>query len=94
MTTMNLPIVSTCSVAGCGYNHDSDCHAAAITIVSGSSCGTYVEAAEAAGIDSTAQVGACHRSECVHNSALECQAESVEVGPGADVADCLTYSPR
>lgn len=91
MTTMNLPIVSTCSVAGCGYNHDSDCHAAAITVV-GNACGTYVEAAEAAGIDTKGQVGACHRADCVHNEALECRAESVEIGNGADVADCLTYS--
>ena len=39
-------------------------------------------------------VGACQRSECVHNDSLECTAASVRVGPGADDADCLTYEPR
>jgi hypothetical protein len=29
----------------------------------------------------------------VHNSQLECGAEKVEIGAGADVADCLTYAP-
>ena len=38
-------------------------------------------------------VGACQRSECVHNSSLECTAASVRVGPGAYDADCLTYEP-
>ena len=94
MTTMSLPIISTCSAEGCSYNHDHDCHAAAITITgSSSACGTYVDEAAKAGIDATGQVGACHRSDCVHNSALECSAESVEIGAGADVADCLTYIP-
>ncbi|MCH1865486.1 DUF1540 domain-containing protein [Nocardioides sp. CFH 31398] len=92
MTTMGLPIVSTCGSTGCSYNHDSDCHAAAITVTSG--CGTYVEAAAEAGIDTQATVGACHRAECVHNSALECGAESVQIGPSGGVADCLTYSAR
>ena len=90
MPTLNLPLVSTCSASGCSYNHDSDCHAAAITVTTG--CGTYVEMAEQAGIDVTAQVGACHRSECVHNAALECGADRVEIGGSGGVADCLTFS--
>ena len=94
MTTISLPIISTCSASGCSYNHDHDCHAAAITVTGATSCGTYVEEAAKAGIDTTGQVGACHRSECVHNSSLECSAESVEIGSSADVADCLTFSPR
>lgn len=94
---MSLPIVSTCSVEGCSYNHDHDCHAAAITVLGSngtSACGTYVEEAAKAGIRTTAQVGACHRADCVHNSSLECSAASVEIGPGADVADCLTFQTR
>ncbi|WP_134764897.1 DUF1540 domain-containing protein [Nocardioides sp. 1609] len=95
MTTMNLPLVSTCSVDGCSYNHDHDCHAAAITVLGASSaCGTYVDVAAEAGTDTTAQVGACHRSDCVHNDRLECSASSVEIGPAADVADCLTFQAR
>ena len=38
-------------------------------------------------------VGACQRAECIHNTALECHAASVRIGPGADDADCLTYEP-
>ena len=56
-------------------------------------CGTYVDAGSKGGAVTHGQVGACHRTDCVHNSALECTAHDVEVGPGADVADCLTYTP-
>jgi hypothetical protein len=38
-------------------------------------------------------VGACQRVECTHNKDLLCSADSVEIGSGADTADCLTYSP-
>lgn len=38
-------------------------------------------------------VGACQRADCLHNKDLECTAEAVRIGPGADNADCLTYSP-
>ena len=89
---MQLPIVSTCSVDGCSYNHDHDCHAGAITVLGGTTCGTYVSNGHDGGIVEHAQVGACHRSDCVHNDHLECRAESVEIGPGADPADCLTYA--
>ena len=92
---MSLPIVSTCSVDGCSYNHDHDCHAGAITVTgSSAACGTYVTADDKGGVDgSDARVGACHRADCAHNDHLECSAENVEVGPGADLADCLTYAP-
>ncbi len=94
MTTMNLPIVSTCSADGCSYNHDHDCHAAAISIIGTSSaCGTFHAGDAKGGTDETGHVGACHRADCVHNSQLECGAERVEIGAGADVADCLTYAP-
>jgi hypothetical protein len=92
MTTMQLPIISTCSVEGCSYNHDHDCHAAAITITGGTTCGTYVSTGSDAGVVDHGQVGACHRSDCVHNDKLECQAESVSIGPGHDPADCLTFA--
>lgn len=94
MTMTSLPIVSTCSVAGCSYNHDDDCHAGAITVTgSSAACGTFVDTADKGGTASAeAHVGACHRTECVHNDQLECGAENVRVGAGADVADCLTFS--
>jgi len=93
MTTMQLPIVSTCSVEGCSYNHDHDCHAGAITVLDGTTCGTYVSTgSNTAGVESRGQVGACHRSDCIHNDKLECQATSVEIGAGNDPADCLTFA--
>jgi hypothetical protein len=95
MTTMSLPIVSTCSAEGCSYNHDHDCHAAAITVVGDSSaCATFVSGDGKGGAADAGRVGACHRADCVHNSDLECSAERVEIGAGADVADCLTYAAR
>ena len=41
-----------------------------------------------------AQVGACKRSECVHNADLECRAPAITVGSAQDLADCLTFAPR
>ena len=53
MTTMSLPIISTCSAEGCSYNHDHDCHAAAITVLNHGSaaCGTFVEGDHTAGME-------------------------------------------
>ena len=53
MTTMSLPIISTCSAEGCSYNHDHDCHAAAITVLGHGSaaCGTFVAGDGKAGIE-------------------------------------------
>ncbi|MEX0428809.1 DUF1540 domain-containing protein [Nocardioides sp. DS6] len=95
MTTLALPIISTCSVDGCSYNHDHDCHAAAITVMHDSSaCGTYYANGSKGGTDDVGHVGACQRADCVHNSMLECTAEGIEIGPATDTADCLTYAPR
>ena len=95
MTTMSLPIISTCSAEGCSYNHDHDCHAAAITVLNHGSaaCGTFVEGDHTAGMEEAGHVGACHRADCTHNSALECTADHIDVGAMDDVADCLTYAP-
>ena len=91
-TASTLPPVQECSVGSCGYNAESTCHAGAIT-VSGdhAHCGTFVEIGFRAGLERTGQVGACHRSECVHNAHLMCTAHDVKIGAGADEADCLTY---
>ena len=91
---MQLPIISTCNVQGCSYNHDHDCHAGAITVTDGTSCGTFFSnGVHDAGVAPRGQVGACHRSDCVHNEKLECRAESVDIGVGDDPADCLTIQP-
>jgi hypothetical protein len=89
-----MPPVAGCSVTGYGYNHDVSCHAGAITIGGDHAhCGTFIDISTKGGLDVQGHVGACHRSECRHNSSLECHADGVRVGPGQDVADCLTYEP-
>ncbi len=94
---LEMPHVSECSVAGCSYNHDG-CHAFAVTITdkgAGAECGTFIPLGAKGGLDKVvARVGACQQADCVHNESLECQAPAVRVGPGADQADCLTYTPR
>ena len=93
MAITELPTVHDCAVAGCSYNADSECHAGAINITgSDAGCGTFIDISVSGGLPTaTAMVGACHRTDCTHNDALECHADSIRVGPGADTADCLTY---
>ena len=91
-TASTLPAVGECAVSACGYNKDSACHAGAITVVGDSArCGTFLDISFSGGPETVAKVGACHRSECRFNESLACAADSVRVGPGSDVADCLTY---
>ncbi|MDN4612663.1 DUF1540 domain-containing protein [Arthrobacter burdickii] len=87
--------VSECSVHNCSFNHEG-CTAVAIT-VSGSeehaSCATFIDTSISGGLPKMlAHVGACQRSECSYNHDLLCGAPAVKVGPGADAADCLTYT--
>lgn len=94
--TATLPEVHQCEVAGCSYNHDTECHAGAITVEAGAdaACGTFIALDVHGGLSKAiAKVGACHRADCTHNHELECGADSIRVGPGADAADCLTYAP-
>ena len=96
MTQMlEMPRVQKCSVSECGYNHDG-CTAFAITIGSmNSECDTYVDSSDKGGIGrALAQVGACKRSDCMHNTDLECHAPAIVVGASTDKADCLTYEPK
>ena len=91
---MEMPRVQTCTVSGCGYNHDG-CTAFAITIGSmNSECDTFVDSGSGGMGQALAQVGACKRADCTHNSDLECHAPAIAVGPSADRADCLTYQAR
>ena len=62
MTTPSLVPVSDCSVAACSYNHDTSCHAGAITVGGDHAhCGTFVEIGFKGGLDVVGKVGACHR---------------------------------
>ena len=87
MTTINLPLISSCTVDGCSYNHDHECHAAAVTISSTgteASCVTFIPLGVKGGLDKVvSHVGACQRADCLHNKDLECTAEAVRIGPGA-----------
>ena len=93
--TMSMPRVQECTVTECGYNHEG-CTAFAITIGRTSSeCDTFVDSSVSGGIGQvTAQVGACKRSECTHNTDLECHAPAITVGVGQDLADCLTFKAQ
>ncbi|MCT2584606.1 DUF1540 domain-containing protein [Actinophytocola gossypii] len=100
MTTMEMPAVSECTVSRCSYNAHDGCHAFAIT-VGGSDgaadCGTFVPLTAKGGLPKVVpQVGACSRTDCVHNADLECSAPDIRVGPGEGdhAANCLTYSTR
>lgn len=88
--------VADCSVTNCSFNDHTNCNAAAITVGGAenhASCATFIDTGSHGGLPKVlADVGACQRSECVHNDHLMCKAPEVHVGPGADNADCLTYS--
>lgn len=97
-TMIGLPIVSACSVETCGYNHDG-CHASAISVGAPrgnahSACNTFAETDIKGGAAEVAAVGACSRTDCSYNDALNCTADAIEVGASFDVADCLTFTPR
>ncbi|BCL13628.1 DUF1540 domain-containing protein [Micromonospora sagamiensis] len=90
---VEMPRVEECTVSRCSYN-ENGCHAFAITVGSSSHarCHTFVEMPERGGIQMlVAQVGACQRADCRHNSELECHAPGIRVGE--ESADCLTYAP-
>ena len=95
-TTQNMPQVQQCSATSCSYNADSHCQAGAITISGdNAACGTFVEISFRGGSSGGGGlVGACHRADCRYNEKLECTAASVNIGEGADTADCLTYEAR
>jgi hypothetical protein len=95
-TVMDLPLVTECTVAGCSYNHDG-CHAGAIT-VGGSGdtaeCETFVPLDVKGGLEVLGRVGACTRTDCVHNTALECTATTVVIAASGDTAGCRSFTLR
>jgi hypothetical protein len=100
-TLMELPEVAECTIDGCGYNHEHGCHAGAVTIAGhtgDAACATFFPLSHKGGLEKViAHVGACQRTECVHNDDLECAAASIRVGAGPEDpghADCLTFRER
>ena len=89
--------ISACTVTACSFNSEESCNAGAITVAGTpdhAECGTCISLDVRGGLPTaSAHVGACQRVECTHNKDLLCSADSVEIGSGADTADCLTYSP-
>ncbi|WP_168582774.1 DUF1540 domain-containing protein [Gephyromycinifex aptenodytis] len=90
-----LATISSCATTACAYN-DGACKAGAITVggsEGSASCGTFVTLDVRGGTNSgSAQVGACQRLECAHNTDLMCTAEAITVS--ADTALCEMYSAR
>jgi hypothetical protein len=98
--SIEMPVVSECSVTECAYNTSNCCHARAITV--GDSvhpgCDTFLglsgSASHAREKQRTAGVGACKMSSCQYNDDYECMADTIMIGnPGGQV-NCLTYSHR
>ena len=85
--------ISACTVTACSFNSEESCNAGATFVVDSNS--SFVISLDVRGglPTASAHVGACQRVECTHNKDLLCSADSVEIGSGADTADCLTYSP-
>lgn len=101
MLSIEMPMVSECSVAECAYNTDSNCHARAITVGDGlhPGCDTYFDVSSPPDSHTKAKqriagVGACKVSGCQHNDDFECMAELVAVGRAREQANCLTFHPR
>lgn len=86
--------VSTCTINACAFNNDG-CTAFAVTIAGtpdNASCGTFIELDAHGGLPSAqAQVGACQRTECVHNTDLMCAIDAITVGASGSTAGCLMY---
>lgn len=92
--SLEMPIVSECSVTECAYNLKNGCHARAITIGAGvhPGCDTFFKHAHVRDASQTAGIGACKVTECKHNRDCECMAEGISVGQVGSAATCLTYT--
>jgi hypothetical protein len=95
--SIEMPLVSQCSVSECAYNANSCCHARAITVGDGlhPGCDTYLFSdPHSRAQQRTAGVGACKVSACQHNDDYECMADSITVGSAGGQVTCLTYHHR
>jgi hypothetical protein len=93
--TIDIPVVSACTIEECAYNTDNHCHARAITIGDGDvpHCDTLFCGAEHIHATSIqAGVGACKVGDCSFNNDLECTADNISVGLDGDSVKCLTYT--
>jgi hypothetical protein len=92
--TIDMPLVSRCSVQQCAYNQKDGCHARAITVGdrSNPNCDTYFEnPTHSRSVTRIAGVGACKVVECRFNADFECSAQEIDVGMSQDRVQCLTF---
>lgn len=95
--TIEMPLVSACSVELCGYNLNHQCHAKAITVGDSANpgCDTFFKADKhSKETKRVAGVGACKVSECKFNEDFECAANNISVGFARHKINCLTFTPR
>ncbi|MDR0967137.1 MAG: DUF1540 domain-containing protein [Myxococcales bacterium] len=87
-----IPPVVNCDVERCFFNSDQKCHAGAITVGSSEPrCETFSESSVHSSMSSQAEVGACHVTDCRHNSQMRCSANGIEVVIHGDHGDCQTF---
>lgn len=92
--TIDMPLVDTCTVSECGYNHDDKCHARAITIGDGMHPGcdtSFLGAPTRTHAETQAGVGACKVIGCAFNNDLECSADKITVSIKDAGIQCMTY---
>lgn len=93
--TIDMPLVSGCTMSECAYNVDEQCHARAITVGDGvqPGCDTFLSASKhIRDNQQAAGVGACKVSGCMHNEDFECIANQILVGHSAGDINCLTFT--
>ena len=93
--TIDMPIVSHCTVSQCTYNVNNNCHAKAITIGDAArpGCDTFFAAsAHNRETKRISGVGACKVSQCKHNNDYECSATNIDVGYSSDKILCLKFA--
>ncbi|MDT8452575.1 MAG: DUF1540 domain-containing protein [Gammaproteobacteria bacterium] len=97
MITIDVPIVSECSIADCAYNTENMCHAKAITIGdSGCPCCDTMDrgSQHVRAKNIQAGVGACKSTNCSFNSDMECAADSIIIGMNQGNISCMTFSTQ
>ncbi len=95
--TIEMPLVSECSVTECAYNVSKNCHARAITV--GDSvhpgCDTFMpESRHVKMTQTVAGIGACKTTTCKFNEDFECMTESIRVGMVRNEVNCMTFAMR
>lgn len=94
MTVTAHPRVTDCTALSCAYNDHRGRHAVGITIDNADNCATFFPVDIDGGLPSViATVGACQRTDCVHNEHAACTASEEHIGTGTASAHCLTYEP-